>query len=77
MQVRTRDIAVEISLVMNELARYQNLLSAGTAIGVAALGVIGTRRADRKRYTLDVLMRYSNNAELLTRSIRHRPLFAA
>ena len=68
---------MEISLVMNELARYQNLLSAGTAIGVAALGVIGTRRADRKRYTLDVLMRYSNNAELLKALNRLRTYAAA
>ena len=68
---------MEFSSIMNELARFQNLLSAAIAMIVAVTGVIRTRRENRKRYTLDVLMRYSHNSELLKALYRLRTHAAA
>ena len=54
-----------IERVLQDPVPLGTWLSITTGIMLAVFGYIRTRLQDRKRYTLDVLMRYSHSVELL------------
>ena len=53
------------SIAMDTSIQLGTLLSICSGIALAVVGFIRTRMEDRKRYTLGVLMGYSNSTELL------------